>query len=149
MNHPHWWLFGLSFAMGFVLTLALLVRPGRRRPPGSAAATPEPSTTRIVADPPTTKVATDPLTTKIPAGQEFSTIRIRVSPVAPYGPGSANPGTDGSGPPGWMVKGRMDTKLCCTPDDPVYDATVAQVWFIDEESAARAHFTPWRQRPRY
>jgi uncharacterized membrane protein ArfC len=157
MNHVHWWLFGLSFAMGLVVTLALLSHPAQRRVPARASAKPEPSTTKIPADPPTAKIAVDPTTTKIPAAQEFPTMKISVgeesattgipvSPLAPYGPGSANPGADGGGPPGWLVKGRMDTKLYYTPDDPTYDAGVAQVWFIDEESAQRARFTPWRQR---
>jgi uncharacterized membrane protein ArfC len=153
MSHVHGWLFALSFALGFVLTFALL--SVARRAPGPAAGKPEPSTTRIVADPPTTKVAADPPTTrisvdppttKIQARQEFPTTKIPVSPLAPYGPGSANPGPGGAGPPGWLVKGRMDTKLFYTPDDPTYDVTVAQVWFIDEESAARAGYTPWRER---
>jgi uncharacterized membrane protein ArfC len=166
MSHVHWGLFGLSFAMGFVVTLALLTHPAERRGRARASATPEPSTTkivadppttRIVADPPTTKIAVDPLTTKIPAVQEFpttkitvgpesATTRIPVSPLAPYGPGSANAGPGGGGPPGWLVKGRMDTKLYYTPDDPTYDGTAAQVWFIDEESAGRARFAPWRDR---
>lgn len=166
MNHVHWWLFGLSFAMGFVVTFPLLVRPAQRRVPARTSTKPEPSTTKIPADPPTTKIVADPptakisvepLTTKIPVaeefpttkiavGQESATTRIPVSPLAPYGPGSANSGPDGSGPPGWLVKGRMDTKLYYTPDDPTYDATAAQVWFIDEESAERARFTAWRQR---
>ncbi|OOK70442.1 conserved exported/membrane domain protein [Mycobacterium kansasii] len=34
------------------------------------------------------------------------------------------------------------------PDDPDYDATVAQVWFQDEGAAARAFFTPWRKSAR-
>jgi uncharacterized membrane protein ArfC len=150
--------------MGFVLTLASMVRPGRRRERAAPAA--DPSTTKIMADPPTTKIVADPPTTKIPGGNEFPTTKIRVanepattkivtdppttkipvSPLAPYGPGSANPGPDGGGPPGWLVKGRMDTKLYYTPDDPTYDATAAQVWFIDEASAAGAQFTPWRER---
>ena len=133
MSHVNWWLFGLSFAIGFVLTFASMVRPVRRQAPMAV----EPSTTRIVADPPTTK---------IPVRKEFPTTKIPVSPLAPYGPGSANPGPDGSGPPGWLVKGRMDTQLYYTPDDPAYDATAAQVWFIDEEAATGARFMPWRRR---
>jgi uncharacterized membrane protein ArfC len=155
MSHVHWWLFGLSFAMGFVLTCASMARPRQREAQGSTAA--DPPTTKIVADPPTTKIVADQLTTKIPVGKEFPTTKIRVakespttkipvSPLAPYGPGSANPSPGGSGPPGWLVKGRMDTQVYYTPDDPSYDATVAQVWFIDEDSAAAARFTPWRQR---
>ncbi|HEY0226836.1 MAG TPA: hypothetical protein VGC05_10700 [Mycobacterium sp.] len=150
MNHVHWWLFGVSFAMGFVVTFPLLVRPTQRRTPARMSAKPEPSTTKIPVDPPTTKIpaAQEFPTTRISVGQESATTRIPVSPLAPYGPGSANSGPDGSGPPGWLVKGRMDSKLYYTPDDPTYDASVAQVWFIDEESAQRARFTPWRERSR-
>jgi len=179
MNHVNWWLFDLSFAMGFVLTSALTVRPVQRRARQARSAKPDPSTTKIPADPPTTRIPVEPPTTKIPVGnesattkipveQEFPTAKIQVgreppttkipvatesattkipvSPLAPYGAGSANSGPDGAGPPGWLVKGRMDTKLYYTPDDPPYDAGVAQVWFIDEESAKRARFTRWRQR---
>ena len=153
MSHVHWWLFGLSFAMGFVLTFASMPRPARRQAHAPTAAetsttriVADPPTTKIVADPPTTKIPVDPPTTKIPVRKEFPTVKIPVSPLAPYGPGSANPGPDGSGPPGWLVKGRTDTKLYYTPDDPAYDATAAQVWFIDEESATQARFTPWGKR---
>ncbi|KZS60041.1 hypothetical protein [Mycobacterium ostraviense] len=66
---------------------------------------------------------------------------------APYGPGSAR-AADGSGPEGWLVKGRTDTRLYYTPDDPDYDTTAAQVWFQDEGAAARAFFTPWRKSAR-
>jgi uncharacterized membrane protein ArfC len=55
---------------------------------------------------------------------------------------------DGSGPDGWVVKGRTDSRLFYTPDDPDYDEIVAQVWFQDEEFAARAFFTPWRKSSR-
>jgi uncharacterized membrane protein ArfC len=168
MNYVNWWLFGLSFATGFVLTSALTVHPVQRRARRARSAKPDPSTTKIPADPPTTRIPVEPPTTKIPVEQEFPTAKIRVanespttkipvatesattkipvSPLAPYGAGSANSGPDGAGPPGWLVKGRMDTKLYYTPDDPPYDAGVAQVWFIDEESAKRARFTRWRQR---
>jgi uncharacterized membrane protein ArfC len=168
MNYVNWWLFGLSFATGFVLTSALTVHPVKRRARRARSAKPDPSTTKIPADPPTTRIPVEPPTTKIPVEQEFPTAKIRVanespttkipvatesattkipvSPLAPYGAGSANAGPDGAGPPGWLVKGRMDTKLYYTPDDPPYDAGVAQVWFIDEESAKRARFTRWRQR---
>jgi uncharacterized membrane protein ArfC len=160
MNHVHWWLFGLSFAMGLVLTLALLGRPAKRKVAQDNPPIPDPPTTRIVADPPTTRVVTEPPTTKIPADIESRTTkipvaksvpaagesptrRIGVPPPAPYGPGSAQPGPDGRGPAGWLVKARIDTRLYYTPDNPTYDPTVAQVWFSDEQSALRAGFTPW------
>jgi uncharacterized membrane protein ArfC len=120
----------------------------------------EPPTTKIpvAKEAPTTKipVAKEALTTKIPvakdapttkipvAAKESPTTKIPVVPFAPYGPGSARADTDGGGPSGWLVKGRSDTRLYFTPDDATYDQTTAQVWFRDEKSAARAHFTPWR-----
>ncbi len=280
MNHVHWWLFGLSFVMGLLLTLALAVRPVKRQVSvgepanGSGAEAgiePEPPTTKIPAaqESPTTEIPVEqefeptkiPVeqeleTTKIPVEQEspatkipvaeestttpaakqspktrFSFIRrflpkrapaakkspkvkhagvkkvppkkarpalkgsqtkkipgavrvpprkvppgkgrpvkkapvakqspakmrgakesptkkIPVLPYEPYGPGSARATPDGGGPAGWLVKGRSDTRLYYTPDDPTYDPTVAQVWFKDEESAVRACFTPWRKSSR-
>lgn len=117
---------------------------------------PESPTMTIAVDPPTTEitVAGDAATTKIPAAKRSAKRpppgngprkrKIPVAPYAPYGPGSARPRPDGSGPPGWFVKGRSDTRLYYTPDDRVYHRTVAQVWFKDTQSAARAFFTPWR-----
>lgn len=114
-------------------------------------------------DSPTMKIpaAKDAPTTKIPAGvrapagkrpakrtapaKGSATRKIPAAPYAPFGPGSARARADGSGPAGWFVKGRSDTRLYYTPDDPVFDRTVAQVWFKDTESAARAFFTPWRE----
>lgn len=92
-------------------------------------------------------VAGEPAAEPIPVAGEPAA-RIPVVPYAPYGPGSARAGADGSGPQGWLVKGRSDTRLYYTPEDPTYDPTVAQVWFQDEESAARAFFTPWRKSTR-
>ena len=163
MNHVHWWLFTLSFAVGLVLTLALLVRPVKRQVPvGKSEPTEsEPTTTRIPVpkEPPTTRirVAKEPPTTRIPAAKELPTTKIPVTresptrkiptvPSAPYGPGSAQAALDGGGPAGWLVKGHPETRLYYTPDDPTYDSTVPQVWFKDEESAVRAGFTPWRKR---
>jgi len=206
MNHVHWWLFGLSFVTGLVLTLALSVRPVKREAPLGAAS--KPATTKLPAagESPTTKIpfikkflhrqapaakrssttkhpgakkapakkkapaarrvppkkappvkgvpakkappAKESPTTKIPVTRESATGKIPVLPYAPYGPGSARAAPDGGGPAGWLVKGRSDTRLYYTPDDPTYDPTVAQVWFRDEESAVRACFTPWRKSSR-
>ena len=110
MNYVNWWLFGLSFATGFVLTSALTVHPVKRRARQATSAEQDPPATRILADPPTTKILVDPpttkiavgsesATTKIPVGQEFPTTKIQVaeesattkipvSPLAPYGPQS-------------------------------------------------------------
>ncbi|WP_369830755.1 hypothetical protein [Mycobacterium sp. 1245805.9] len=83
-----------------------------------------------------------------PAAAQSETKWTPVLPYEPYGPGSARATPDGGGPAGWVVKGRSDTRLYYTPDDPAYDPTVAQVWFKDEAAAARACFTPWRKSSR-
>jgi uncharacterized membrane protein ArfC len=154
MNDVHWWLFALSFVTGLVLTFALMVRPVKRQVPvgpsaGVAGTESEPATTRIstAVESSTTKirVAKESPTEKIPVVKESPTMKIPTVPYAPYGPGSARATPDGGGPSGWLVKGRSDTRLCYTPDDPTYDSIVAQVWFKDEESAVRAYFTPWRK----
>jgi uncharacterized membrane protein ArfC len=174
MNHVHWWLCGLSFALGLVLTLALTLDsikpPVPVRKSMDAAPKPDPPTTRIpVADePPTTRIAaTEQRTTKIPVPEQRTTkipvaehrttkipiamgsptTKIPVSPEAPFGPGSARATPDGDGPAGWLVKGLSNTRLYYTPDDPTYDPTVAELWFSDEKSAAQAGFTPWRASP--
>jgi uncharacterized membrane protein ArfC len=132
MNHVHWWLFGLSFAMGLVLTLALLGRPVKREVPLEV-----PVDNSVIPDPPTTRIVTESPTKKIP-----------VPPPAPYGPGSAQATPDGRGPAGWLVKARSDTRLYYTPDNPTYDPTVAEAWFKDEDSALRAGFMPWHNNSR-
>src|SRR6202453_2443277 len=81
---------------------------------------------------------------RTPPGRGSPPRKRKMVPYAPFGPGSARANAKGNGPSGWIVKGRSDTRLYYTPDDATYDQTVAQVWFRDEESAARAHFTPWR-----
>ena len=134
MHHVHWWLFALSFFIGLGLTFALLAK----RRSGAQSESPA---TKI-------PVAKEPPTTKIAVAKETPTKKIPMVPYAPYGRGSARAGAEGSGPAGWLVKGRSDTRLYYTPDDATYDGTVAQVWFKDEESAIRAYFTPWRKSSR-
>ena len=58
-------------------------------------------------------------------------------PDGAYGPGSADPGPDGSGPPGYAIKGNADSMLYHTPESVFYNVTKAEIWF-DSESAARA-----------
>lgn len=93
-------------------------------------------------------VPKDAATEKIAVGNEAETIVLPLMPYAPYGPGSMRANLDGSGPDGWTIKGRMDSRLFYTPDDECYDDTEAQVWFQDAEFAARAFFTPWRNSAR-
>lgn len=61
----------------------------------------------------------------------------------PYGMGSARAAADGSGPAGWLVKGNADSGLYHGPDSPYYNQTIAEVWFLDEPTAAAAGFKRW------
>jgi uncharacterized membrane protein ArfC len=128
------------------------IRAPKEPPTTKIPVTKEPPTTKIpvAKEFPTTKipVAQELPTTKIPVTTESPTTSIPVAPFAPFGPGSARAETDGCGPAGWPVKGRSDSRLYYTPDDAAYDETTAQVWFRDEESAAGAYFTPWRNSKR-
>jgi hypothetical protein len=67
---------------------------------------------------------------------------------AAYGPGSAEPLEDGSGPAGWEIKGNAGSMLFHTPDSPSYDAVRAEVWFESEETARSAGFAHWDRRRR-
>ncbi|BBZ47864.1 hypothetical protein MPRM_51450 [Mycobacterium parmense] len=107
------------------------VWPAKKVPPAAPAASAAPAPSAKA--PPAKKAA--------PAKQPPS--RGMKLPYEPFGPGSARATSDGGGPAGWFVKGRSDTRLYYTPDDPTYELTIAQVWFKNEEAAARAHFTPW------
>jgi len=169
MIHPHWWLIGLAFAAGLVLTFVLIVRSAK--PAATASGVAAPATAAAVSPVPPVKDAptkpVEPLpparlwpekkvppagkvpAKKVPAGGQAAKAppgpRTRTLPYEPFGPGSARATLDGGGPSGWPVKGRTDTRLYYTPNDPAYDLTVAHVWFKDEQSAARALFTPWRK----
>jgi hypothetical protein len=117
--------------------------PGAKRPPPKKV----PGGTRVAPGKKAPPAMGRPAK-KAPVGRESPTKRIPVLPYEPFGPGSARATPDGGGPAGWLVKGRSDTRLYYTPDDPTYDPTVAQVWFKDEEAAVRACFTPWRKSSR-
>jgi uncharacterized membrane protein ArfC len=153
MNHVHWWLFGLSFGLGLMLTFTLMMTSVKSQAPvlnpPSKGASPEPVTTTIpVAEKRTTRIpVTEPRTTTIPVAKESPTTKIPSSPRAPYGPGSADAQPDGRGPAGYLIKARAEGKMYFTPDDPNYDSAAAEVWFSDEKSAQQAGFTPWRDSP--
>lgn len=66
----------------------------------------------------------------------------------PYGPGSALPMEDGSGPGGWSVKGNSGSMLFHTPESPSYDNVRAEVWFESEDAARSAGFAHWDRKRR-
>lgn len=112
--------------------------PGKKLPPKKVR--PKDPTRRV-------SVAKDVATEKIPVS-DAATVETPLVPYAPYGPGSMRAEPDGSGPQGWLVKGRTDSRLFYGPDDPGYDELVAQVWFENEDFAKRAFFLPGRNSAR-
>src|SRR5690606_28874628 len=64
----------------------------------------------------------------------------------PFGPGSAEPAEDGSGPAGWQIKGNAGSMLVHNTDSPSYEAVRAEVWFESEEAAKAAGFAHWEDR---
>lgn len=92
------------------------------------------------------------------AGTQATEAEVEAAPIAdlpdptpseaeeaetPYGPGSASPAEDGSGPQGWTIKGNADSMLFHTDSSPYFKRTKAEVWFETEEAAAAAGFTRW------
>lgn len=67
---------------------------------------------------------------------------------AAYGPGSAEPLEDGTGPAGWDIKANIGSMLFHTPESPSYDAVRAEVWFESEDAARAAGFAHWDRRRR-
>lgn len=67
---------------------------------------------------------------------------------SPYGPGTALPDEDGSGPQGWAIKGNAGSMLFHTPDSPSYAESRAEVWFESEQTARAAGFAHWDRKRR-
>jgi uncharacterized membrane protein ArfC len=156
MGHTNHWLLALSFVMGLILTLALVIRRVDREVPvhssgvaAAGAAVAEAPTTKIPtgaeAEPPTTKLPTGAAaaaaTAKIPSQAE--TAKIPVAEPNPYGAHSVRANADGSGPEGWLVKGNEDSMLYHSEESPSYGVTRAEVWFRDVETAEAAGFNRW------
>ena len=62
---------------------------------------------------------------------------------APYGGGSIRVTRRTAAPAGYSVKGDKDTGRYFTVDSPDYQTVEAEVWFSDEDSAAKAGFLRW------
>lgn len=72
--------------------------------------------------------------------------RIREGDVieaAPYGSGSIRVSKRRVGPAGYTIKGDKDTGRYFTLESPDYEEIEAEVWFANEESAAKAGFLRW------
>ena len=122
MRDVNWWLMTLSFLIGLVLTLGLMVRRVTREVP-----------------------ITHSVSAGVSAGAAAAALVASLEDVGagPSGMGSAKPNADGSGPVGWTVKGNVDSMLYHPTDSPAYSQTIAEVWFFDEETARAAGFDKW------
>ena len=65
---------------------------------------------------------------------------------APFGPGSAASGPDGTGPSGWVIKAKDESHLYHTPASPSWERMHADAWFESEEAAEAAGFKRWDWR---
>ena len=163
MSNVTCWLMVLAFVLGLLLTFALMIRRVKRQIPIYAAAgagaragvnaphvsAPDASTAKLPQvsgpDAPTMEM---PLASAPGAGAATvaggaAAAKFTDVPPGPYGVGSAKPGVGGSGPEGWTIKGNEDSMLYHTPESPSYKQTIAEVWFNDEDVAAKAGFTRW------
>ena len=124
MQSVNWWLMVLSFLLGLVLTLFLLIRRVKRE-------VPEYATLAAGAGAGVAGAA------KLKGG-------AGVLDEEPYGAGSIRvKGTATAPDGGYTVKGNEDSMLYHTTDSPVYDVTVAEVWFRDVPTAEAAGFNRW------
>lgn len=147
MHGVNCWLMGLSFLLGLLLTFAFTIRRVKREVPVSAAY----GAAGAAASAPTAPIPTGGAgarpgsAAKPPGGllpSEAETTAMAIG-GAPYGVGSARAGAGGIGPAGWTIKGNEDSMLYHAPASPAYDATIAEVWFKDEQTAAAAGFQRW------
>ena len=117
----NWWLVGLAFVLGLVITLAFMVR---RVETAAVASGGGAAASGVVA-------------------AKLVDTEADSDADGPHGPGSAKPGAGGSGPEGWTIKGNEDSKLYHSPESPAYGRTIAEVWFRDAETAEAAGFNRW------
>lgn len=114
MQTVNWWLMALSFLLGLVLTLFLVIRRVKREVPeyGSLGAGALAGDASVAGD-------------------------------EPYGAGSIRVKATAEVPGGYTVKGNEDSMLYHTTDSPSYERTIVEVWFRDVETAEAAGFNRW------
>src|ERR1700755_443775 len=129
MQHVNWWLMALSFLLGLVLTLFLMIRRVKREVPeygslgaGTAAAAGVGAAGAAGA-------------AKLAGGK---------GKAEPYGVGSIRVAPTATAPEGgYTIKGNEDSMLYHSPESPSYKQTIAEIWFKDVKSAERAGFARW------
>ena len=170
MHDVNWWLMALAFLLGLLLTLALTIRKVTREVPvtrtvsaaatiaGAAVAGGAAAKVRGVAE----KVHGDvrDVAEKVHGdvrgaaekvhddvhtlAQKVDTVESRgIIEAAPYGSGSIRVTRRSSAPAGYRVKGVQKTERYYTSESPDFDAIKTELWFINEESAAKAGFLRW------
>ena len=162
MRDVNWWLMGLAFLLGLLLTLALTIRKVTREVPVNhtvAATIPKPDLGKVAGAVTATgataaagaaaklHVAADRVEKKV-VEVEKKVVRVdekveHVLEKEPYGTGSIRVSARTAAPVGYTIKGDKDTGRYFTLDSPEYEAIEAEVWFADEASAAKAGFLRW------
>jgi uncharacterized membrane protein ArfC len=116
----NWWLVALAFVLGAVITLAFMVRRVRQADAAGGVAAAKLVDTEGDSD--TEEVAGEP----------------------PYGEGSVRLAVaSADGPSGYTIKGNEDSMLYHSPESPTFGRTIAEVWFLDVETAEAAGFNRW------
>ena len=136
MNDVNWWLMALAFALGLLLTFAFMIRRVTREVPvyGPLGRGPNADRGRAAAETPVVSLA--------------GTGDFEIADREPWGDGSVRLAQGSQiGPPGYTIMGNEDSMTYHTTDSPSYQESIAEVWFTDEETAAKAGFEPWNKDP--
>ena len=133
MQNVNWWLMALAFALGLVLTLALMIRRVKREVPEYATLAAGASAAGAGA-----AAAGAAGAAKLSGGS------VAAVEDEPYGAGSVRVAATATAPDGgYTIKGNEDSMLYHSPESPAYAVTVAEVWFRDVETAEKAGFARW------
>ncbi|MGV9800449.1 channel accessory protein ArfC, sunset domain variant [Mycobacterium sp. NPDC003449] len=160
MSDVNWWLMALAFLLGVILTVALTIRRVKREVPVYGALGRGPSTGA--------GGGLDEATSKLPKAGTAAAGAAAAGAAAfgaskftgggkdpeseaagagegekPYGAGSLRTEGTATAPEGYTVKGNEDSMLYHTAESPSYQQTVAEIWFVDEESAIQGGFHRW------
>ena len=140
----NWWFVALAFVLGLVITAAFMIRKVEREVPvyGSAGGGGAASAAQLTAAGAAGGAAAAKL---VGTGGDSETAEPAAAADEPYGVGSIRIVAGADVPSGYTIKGNENSMLYHTPDSPSYKVTIAEIWFRDEDTAARAGFTPWHR----